>query len=96
VKDIFAKIFLTLNPGLVIFNEFDSSPIDFVTPVPRIDELRFTIRSPDDNIITFNGLDYSFGLELVELAQADYGIKQNSQRLAPPGAGSATEVNANS
>lgn len=84
VKDIFAKIFITLNPGLVIFNDFDSSPIDFITPVPRIDELRFTIRSPDDDLIAFNGLDYSFGLELVEETQADLGIERKSERLAPP------------
>ncbi len=89
VRDIFAKIFITLNPGLVIFDAFDSSPIDFFTPVPKLDELRFTIRSPSDNIITFNGLDYSFGLELVELVQADAASNQNSQRLAPPPVGGA-------
>ena len=84
VKDIFAKISITLNPGLVIFNDFDSSPIDFITPVARLDELRFTIRSPDNDIITFNGLEYSFGLELIELAQADMGMDLASKRLAPP------------
>ncbi len=83
VRDIFAKIFITLNPGLMIFDAFDSSPIDFFKPVPRLDELRFTIRSPDNDIITFNGLDYSFGLELVEVVNDDASYEQSSQRLAP-------------
>ncbi len=84
VRDIFAKIFITLNPGLMIFDAFDSSPIDFFKPVPRLDELRFTIRSPDDDIITFNGLDYSFGLEIVEIVTDDAANGQSSERLAPP------------
>lgn len=84
VRDIFSKLFITLNPGLVIFDAFDSSPLDFFTPVPKLDELRFTIRSPNDTVITFNGLDYSFGLELIELVQADAASNQSSQRLAPP------------
>jgi hypothetical protein len=71
VKDIFAKIFITTVPGVVIFNAFDSSPIDFPVPLPVLNELRFMIKTGDGYTVTFNGLDYSFGLEVTELVQTD-------------------------
>ena len=85
VKDIFAKIFISAVPGVVIFGQFDSSPIDFPKPIPILDQLRFTFRSPDDDIISFNGLDYSFGFELTELVQVDENNEKSSVRMRPPG-----------
>lgn len=93
VQDIFAKLFITANPGLVIFSQFDSSPIDFAKPIPLLEELRFTIKSPDNQTITFNGLDYSFGLELIELVQEDEVNEQASLRMAPPGTVGASRRN---
>jgi hypothetical protein len=73
VKNIFAKLFITTNPGQVIFTQFDSSPIDFAKPIPTVGELRFTIKSPHNETISFNGLDYSFGFEVIEMVQVERG-----------------------
>jgi hypothetical protein len=93
VKDIFAKIFISAVPGVVIFNSFDASPIDFAKPIPRVEQLRFTIKSPEDDTITFNGLDYSFGFELIEMIQQDEVNDQSSTPLPPPSAGGASSKN---
>lgn len=69
VKNIIAKLFITQNPGYVIFSAFDGTAVEFLQPIPKLDELRFQVRSPDNQIITFNGLDYSFGFELVEMVE---------------------------
>jgi hypothetical protein len=71
VKDIFAKLFITSNPGIIIFNQFDPSEIEFINPIPQLDELHFQIRSPDNTITSFGGLDYSFGLEIIEEIEID-------------------------
>jgi hypothetical protein len=81
VKDIFAKLFLTTTPGAVIFNEFDSAPIDFITPLSKLDELRFTIITPDNVQATFNGLDYSFGLDVTEVIPKDDDLDPESTRV---------------
>jgi hypothetical protein len=79
VKNVFAKIFITSAPGVIIFNEFDSSPVEFDDkPIPVLSELRFTIRSPDNDFVTFHSLDYSFGFELTELQQIDDNNNENS------------------
>jgi hypothetical protein len=71
VRDIFAKLFITANPGLIIFNQFDGADMEFVNPIPQLDELHFQIRSPNNEITSFGGLDYSFGLEIVEEIDID-------------------------
>jgi hypothetical protein len=45
--------------------------LEFVNPIPQLDELHFQIRSPNNEITSFGGLDYSFGLEIVEELEID-------------------------
>ena len=71
VKNIFAKLYLPLPPMNYIFDEFDSTPIEFEKPVPRLDMMRFAVRSAKNNPLEFAGLDYSFSLEITELVQVD-------------------------
>ena len=82
VKDIFAKLFLSSIPGTVIFNEFDSLPIEFVKPIAILNSLRFTIMTPENVQATFNGLDYSFGMDVTELVHEDQMTNQTSRRIA--------------
>jgi len=84
VKDIFAKLFITAVPGVVIFNQFDASPIDLTTPIPVLSELRFQIRTSEDYLVTFNGLDYSFGLEIISEEQSDDSTMGKSTPIKPP------------
>ncbi len=71
VRDIFAKIFISAVPGVTIFNDFDASLVVYTKPIPRLGEIRFTIRTAEDDLVSFGGLDYSFGLEITELTQVD-------------------------
>jgi len=85
VKDVFAKIFITAVPGIVIFNQFDSTPIDLPSIVPSLSELRFQIRTSENDSVSFNGLDYSFGLEVVSEEQVDAQSNTAFTALLPPG-----------
>lgn len=84
VKDIFAKLFITAVPGIVIFNQFDSNPIDMPTPIPILNELRFQIRTADNYMVSFNGLDYSFGLEVISEEQSNENNELTSVPMPPP------------
>jgi len=85
VKDVFAKLFITAVPGVVIFNQFDSSPIDMPKPIPILGELRFQVKTADNYLVSFNGLDYSFGLEIISEEQVDVNNEVSSYALPPPG-----------
>ena len=82
VQNIFAKIFITANPGIVMFSSFDSTEIDFLDPIPTFSQLRFTIKSPTNITTSFNGIDYSLGMEVTELIPKD-----NSKPLLLPNEG---------
>jgi hypothetical protein len=84
VKNIFAKILITAVPGVIIFNAFDASPIDFPKPLSILNELRFSIRTGDNYSVSFGGLDYSFGLEVTELVQLDENNQIQSNPMPPP------------
>jgi hypothetical protein len=70
-KNILAKAFIVYNPGIVIFNQFDSATLEFTNPIERLDHLDLTVVSPDNKITTFGGLDYSMGIEFTELVTVD-------------------------
>lgn len=75
VQNIFAKIYITANPGQVIFHEFDASDVEFNTPIKKVDELKIQIKSKNNELISFNGLDFSFSLEVVELIRRDITVE---------------------
>ncbi|KAI9190619.1 uncharacterized protein BJ171DRAFT_78216 [Polychytrium aggregatum] len=66
IKDILAKIQLTENPGVVIFNSFVSTPLIPDTPIARIDYFDFYMYAPTGYLLNFNGLDYSFTIKITE------------------------------
>lgn len=71
VQNIFAKLFITSNPGVIIFNEYDASDLEFITPIEKLSSILFEIRDTFGNLLSFSGLDYSFSIELTELHQID-------------------------
>ena len=75
VDHIFAKIYITANPGQVIFHEFDASPVEFNTPIKKVDELKIQIKSKHNELISFNGLDFSFSFEITELIRRDRTVE---------------------
>lgn len=66
VKNIFAKIMLTANPGMIIFESFYSPLIELSSPISNLSTLRFQICSKTGKLLDFSGFNYSFSLELVE------------------------------
>lgn len=73
VKNAFGKILLTHEPGKVLFNSFVEAPVYMHDPVPTITELELFFYSPDGELFNFNGLDHSFTLEIVTIAEFPKG-----------------------
>jgi len=72
---VFAKLFLTGNPGSMIYDQY----VQIIEDVPIINafihELDFRFITPDGNLYNFNGQEHSFTLEIYELldeAKHDY------------------------
>lgn len=83
VKNILAKIFISALPGMVIFNSMDASTLEFDPPIPRLENLRFQIKTAEDYLVPFNGMDYSFGLEIVELHDVNEDTEKSSVQVIP-------------
>jgi hypothetical protein len=73
IKNAFAKILLNNIPGKILFNSFVDAPIYFHNPIPSLTELEFSFYSPDGELYNFNGLDHSFTLQIVTLAEIPKG-----------------------
>jgi hypothetical protein len=68
VRDIFARISLTDNPGSIIFDAYLSNPKLFDEgSLPQLSELEFAVKLFDGSFYDFNDLDYSFTLEITEM-----------------------------
>jgi hypothetical protein len=79
VQNIFAKLFITANPGVIIFNEYDASELEFVTPIEKLSNITFEVRDTYGNLLSFSGLEYSFSVEITELLKIDENNDQNSR-----------------
>lgn len=79
VENIFAKLFITANPGVIIFNEYDTSELDFATPIENLSSILFEIRDTYGNLLSFSGLEYSFSVELTELLKVDENNDKDSR-----------------
>ena len=81
VKDKFAKILLTGVPGTKIYDSFVSNPKTFdSSPLDRLDELEFQVKRYDNEFFSFNGLNYSFSLKIVEYIDEIVNSSFNSKR----------------
>ena len=66
VKNVFAMIRWTDNPGSIIFDSFVPTIKTFNQPLEFLSELEIEIIDKNGSYIDFNGLDHSFVLEIVE------------------------------
>ena len=66
VKNIFAKIKLTANPGMILFDSYYTPPIEIDHVISSLKDMRFQIKSKNNEILDFNGFNYSFTLEITE------------------------------
>ena len=68
VEDIFAKILLNKPPGDVLFNSFVPGPgvVFYDEPLPELSRLVVSMRTPSNALFEFNGIDFSFTIEVTE------------------------------
>jgi hypothetical protein len=64
--DIFAKILLLEPPGVMMFDNFISTPKEFNPPVASIDKFQFQVRRGDGFLYNFNDIDFSFSISITE------------------------------
>jgi hypothetical protein len=64
---VFAKIFLTGNPGSIIYDQYVQITEDVPITNSFINEIEFKFLTPDGNLYNFNGYEHSYTLEIYEL-----------------------------
>ena len=81
-KFIFAKIQLCDSPGKVLFNTHVNTTKLYDNSNHEVSTLEISFYSPDGYLYDFNGLDHSFTLELVTVADLPEGtgISSNTGR----------------
>ena len=63
---VFAKLFLTGNPGSIIYDQYVQIIEDVPITNSFINEIEFKFLTPDGNLYNFNGQDHSYTLEIYE------------------------------
>ena len=63
---VFAKLFLTGNPGSMIYDQYVQITENVPITNAFINEIEFKFLTPDGNLYNFNGQDHSYTLEIYE------------------------------
>jgi hypothetical protein len=63
---VFAKLFLTGNPGSIIYDQYVQITEDVPLTNAFINEIEFKFLTPDGNLYNFNGQNHSYTLEIYE------------------------------
>ncbi len=63
---VFAKLFLTGNPGSMIYDQYVQINEDVISSISYLNELSFYFLTPDGKPYNFNGQDHSYTLEIYE------------------------------
>ena len=74
VKDVFAKILLSANPGEMLYDTFVDQPTIFYnSPLHELNELEFVFVNNNNELVDFNQQEHSFTLEIIEFeTRLDY------------------------
>ena len=63
---VFAKLFLTGNPGSLIYDQYVQINEDVLSTNSFINEMEFQFLTPNGNLYNFNGYEHSYTLEIYE------------------------------
>jgi len=63
---VFAKLFLTGNPGSIIYDQYIQLIEEIPTAVSFLNEIEFKFLTPKGDQYYFNGQDHSYTLEIYE------------------------------
>jgi hypothetical protein len=70
---VFAKLFLTGNPGSIIYDQYIQINEDVPITNSFINEIEFKFLTPNGDLYNFNNSEHSYTLEIYELLeQAKY------------------------
>lgn len=73
VKNVFAIIRWSENPGNIVIDSYVPTTKIFTSPLASLTELHISCNHPDGRLVNFNGLDHSFVIELTEIySQPEY------------------------
>lgn len=68
VNDVFSIIKLSEDTGNVIFNSFQTNPkVFYESPLRSLNRISFNVKNSDGSFYNFNNVDYTIGLEIVEI-----------------------------
>lgn len=80
VKNIFSRISLDQPPGYVCF-KYLSNPKHFnIMPLDTLSELEFSVINYNNSLYDFNDLDFSFTLQITEVADVTNSFNVSSKR----------------
>ena len=63
---VFAKLFLTGNPGSIIYDQYIQITETLLSTMSYLNELEFMFLTPDGITYNFNGQNHSYTLEIYE------------------------------
>ena len=69
---VFAKLFLTGNPGSMIYDQYVQLTEILPSAVSSLNSLEFKFLTPDGIPYNFNGQDHSYTLELYEELEENF------------------------
>jgi hypothetical protein len=72
---VFAKLFLTGNPGSIIYDQYIQITEKLPTSISSINSLEFKFLTPDGIPYNFNGQDHSYTIEIYEESDENPDIK---------------------
>jgi hypothetical protein len=75
----FAKIYLSGNPGDILFNTFINFPLEFIIPVTSLNKLDIKFTYPNGELVDFRNINHSFTLKIIEKIEIPYNTGLNSK-----------------
>jgi hypothetical protein len=82
IDDIFAKILLPSGSGSIYYDTFTSTPKEFYDkPVRELSQLEIKFVDNNGDLISFNGYEHSFTLEIIELDEELFKINPQTGQI---------------
>jgi hypothetical protein len=79
LPDCFAKIYLSGNPGDILFNTYVNFPLEFIFPLPILNKLDIKFTYPNGDLVDFRNINHSFTLKIIEKIEIPYNTGLNSK-----------------
>jgi len=78
VKNPFAKIILCDSPGKILYDSYVNMTQLYENPISSLNELEIAFYTPNGSLVDFDGLEHSFTLEIVTVADIPKDTRINA------------------